>query len=97
MNATNKNTSRLRQSVLAVLSALLVLTALGAAVSASARDDRGWDDHARRARDWHQGHRSPYDYGYAYSPGVVYAPPPVVYAPPPPSPGINLVIPLDFR
>ena len=47
-----------------------------------------WHDRA-----WHRHHPG---WG-VYQPGVVYAPAPVVYAPPPPSPGINLVVPLNFR
>ncbi|HXZ01680.1 MAG TPA: hypothetical protein VEI03_16915 [Stellaceae bacterium] len=31
------------------------------------------------------------------APAPVYAPPAVVYAPPAPSPGINLIIPLNIR
>ena len=50
----------------------------------------GWREHEVEARRWHRRH-------YVPAPGVVYAPPAVVYAPPPPPPGINLVIPLDFR
>ena len=52
--------------------------------------DRGWDAHARGARDWHRHH--PY-----VEPGVVYAPPAVVYAPPPQPEGINLIIPFNIR
>jgi hypothetical protein len=99
MNAPiSKLSRRLRQGLLASLATIAVLTALGAATPALAdiRHDRPeaapmrWREHERRAREWHHGHPVPV-------PEVVYAPPPVVYAPPPPSPGINLVIPLDIR
>jgi hypothetical protein len=54
------------------------------------RPDRDWRGHEYRAHhDWHGPHGP--------GPGVVYAPP-VVYSPPPPvSPGINLILPLNFR
>jgi hypothetical protein len=90
---TNNLAVRLKRSVVMAVSALAVLGALGLSAPAMADDhrggDRGWEDHARHARDWHRGHP-------VYDPGVVYAPPPVVYGPPP-SPGINLILPLDFR
>lgn len=55
--------------------------------AAGARDWRGHEEHNRR--DWH---------GSGYAPaGVIYAPP-VVYAPPQyEAPGLNLIIPLNFR
>jgi hypothetical protein len=73
-----------------VMAALACFLA-GLAVPAHA-DDR--DRHDRRDfhphRDWH------HDRGYA--PETVYAPPPVVYTPPAPvAPGINLIVPLNFR
>jgi hypothetical protein len=56
------------------------------------RVDRDWNRHEVIARNhWHGPHA-------IAEPGIVYAPP-VVYAPPPPveSPGLNLVIPLNFH
>ncbi|WP_347989346.1 hypothetical protein [Methylomonas sp. AM2-LC] len=35
-------------------------------------------------------------YGYGYAPQPIYVPPPVQYLPPQ-SPGINLILPLNFR
>ena len=53
--------------------------------------DRGWEAHEVHARrDWHRPHPHPYA---VYSPPVVYAPPPPVEE----SPGINLILPLNFR
>jgi hypothetical protein len=54
-------------------------------------DDRDWNRHEVYARHWHRAHPHPVP---VITP--VYAPP-VVYAPPPPSPGINLILPLNFR
>jgi len=55
--------------------------------AAGARDWRGHE--GRNQHDWH---------GPGYAPaGVIYAPP-VVYAPPQyEAPGLNLIIPLNFR
>jgi hypothetical protein len=99
MNATMKNTSaRLRRSALTALSAFFVLTTLGATVTVSAanrqENDRreSWGEHERQTRGWRRVHPEP----YYYNQGYVYAPPPVVYYPPP-SPGINLILPLNFR
>jgi hypothetical protein len=54
------------------------------------RHEREWHDHEWRMRHWHEAVVVP-------PPGVVYTPPAVVYAPPPPPPGINLIVPLNFR
>ena len=75
---------------------------LSLAVPARADDDRGRNvqhghdqghgDHAERERRDH--HPAP---AYYREPAYVYAPPPVYYAPPEPSPGLSLIIPLNFR
>lgn len=55
------------------------------------RHEREWRAHEAAARHWRHIHV------VEHAPTVVYAPPPVVYAPPEPSPGINLIIPLNIR
>lgn len=53
----------------------------------------GGDEHG----DWHDRGRGGYGNGYGYSYAQpVYAPPPV-YITPLQSPGINLVLPINFR
>jgi hypothetical protein len=121
MNATTQYTSaRPGFCMLTVLSAVIVVMALGTALPASAdprkdgntgrhytngknynnrrdwNERMSWNEHEREARNWRRDHRQPYYSGYGY-PGYVYAPPPVVYAPYDPSPGITLILPLDFR
>jgi hypothetical protein len=49
-----------------------------------------WREHEVHAREWHRHH-------VIREPGVIYAPPPIYSPPPPPSPGINLILPLNFR
>jgi len=74
------------------LTAAVAFFMTGAFSTLAMADDHDWRGHEVHARDWHRGHPH-------YDPHVVYAPP-VVYSPPPPvmeSPGINLVIPLNFR
>ena len=78
--------------------ALAVLMAgLSTVMPARAGDDRDRNaqhdrDHADRGRELHR--PAPAYYG---APSYVYAPPAVYYAPPPPSPGLSLIIPLNFR
>jgi hypothetical protein len=76
---------------------LAVIVSLGGAMPACAAD---WHGHARQARDWHNRHwhngRTVYDSGgyVTYAPPLVEPPPPVYYAQ---QPGINVVVPLNFR
>lgn len=74
-----------------------LIAGLAAAMPAHAGDDRDRNvqhgrDHADRARE----DRRPAP-RYHSEPNYVYAPPAVYYAPPPPSPGLSLIIPLNFR
>jgi hypothetical protein len=85
---------------LAVMLAALI-GGLSLAAPARADDDRGRNvqhardqDHGHGDRD--RGERHPVR-GYHAEPSYVYAPPPVYYAPPAPSPGLSLIIPLNFR
>jgi hypothetical protein len=69
------------------LTAALALIMAGAFATTAMADDRAWRGHVVHARDWHR----------HYDPHVVYAPPVVYSAPPEPSPGINLVLPINFH
>ena len=64
-------------------------------------NDGGYHDNRGRHEGWHRPahYAHPYGYGsYGYGPSYVVAPPPVVYyGPPEPSPGINLILPLNFH
>ena len=85
MKISSKRIARKRSQKIAACAVIGLFVAVLAIPSlAVARDDRDWRGHERHA---HWGH-----------PGYVYAPP-VVYAPPPPveSPGLNLIIPFNFR
>lgn len=83
-----------------VMQALVLVSLLGAMAAPAWADDhgRGWGrgrdrDHHWRGRDRHGWYPYP---GYV-APAPVYAPPPV-YAPVAPvSPGINLIVPFNFR
>ncbi len=93
MTHTHTMPTRDRKSIIRILSVLALTAVMGSAVvnpaMADPRHDRGWDRHAHDAGRWHHAHPR-------YVPGYVEAPP-VVYAPPQPSPGINLVLPINFH
>jgi membrane glycosyltransferase len=82
------------------LFALTMLIGLTSAFAGTAQADE-WRNHERDAHAWHWRHVHHY-YGphYIVGPNVVYAPP-VIVAPPTmiamPSPGLSIVIPLNFR
>jgi len=78
---------------------LMLPTSMGLSQKALGFDDHhGFDDHRReeeemRRRDeerrrWAMEHPMHHE---------VFAPAPVVYAPPPPSPGISIVLPINFH
>lgn len=84
--------SRLRKAVMGVALGIVLITA-AAPLHAADRRDAGRRGGAGD-RDW-RAHESRHVRGY--EPGVVYAPP-VVYQPPQyEAPGLNLIIPLNFR
>ena len=87
--STIPNLSRIGRLAIAASVAALFVVSFGSAAKA---DD--WHRHEVEARGYHRGH--PY-YGHPVIAQPVYAPPVVVAEPPPPSPGINLVLPLNFR
>ncbi len=86
----------------AVLTLTVISGLCGAALTPAWADRDDWHGHAREAREWHQRHwhhgRVVYENGEPY---VTYAPPVVVEPPPPayypPEPGLNIVVPLNFR
>ena len=81
------------------LAVMLVALVGGLSLAAPARAD---DNRGRKVQqdrnhgDRDRGERRPVR-GYHAEPSYVYAPPPVYYAPPAPSPGLSLIIPLNFR
>lgn len=91
--------SRLQRLRPVLITVMLALACLMGGLATPAYADRG--DWGRGPGFWH--HPPGYWYrGWRPYPGYImpapiYAPPPVVYAPPPPPPGINLVIPFNFR
>jgi len=72
--------------------AMLIAAFSASAMQVAHADPRGVGHDRGHGRDWHH---DPHWHGGP--PPAVYAPAPVVYAPPPPSPGINLILPLNFR
>ena len=82
--------SRLQKVVRSIAIGAVLIMAIAAS---SAHADGGRDGGGRGERDWraHEGR------SYGYEPGVVYAPPVVYTAPQYEEPGINLVLPLNFR
>jgi len=81
----------LKSALRTALGLACVMVIAAPAMAVPPHDDREWRDHARHARDWHRPHPVVVE-----SAPVVYAPPAVVYEPPP-SPGLNLIIPLNLR
>jgi len=83
---------RLQKAAKSIALGFIMITAIAASAHA---DDRHGNDDRRGAgeRDWraHTGRR------HGYEPGVVYAPPVVYTAPQYEQPGINLIVPLNFR
>jgi len=75
---------------------VLALVMIFGLIGTAKAEDREWRGHARDARAWHNHyvhHGRPIMYGQA-DPYVVYAPPTEVE---PPEPGINVILPLNFR
>lgn len=92
----------MQRSALAPLAgaAILALAGLMAVPSLPARADPPRDQYDRDHDRDHRGHRPPPRPDYyrgPIAPAPVYAPPAVVYQPAPVSPGINLIIPFNFR
>ncbi len=95
ISTTAKNRFKRLARIAPLLALTLTLGTMAAIPANAAWNNRGgwqregWNAHARGAASWHRAHP-------VYAPGYVYAPPPVVYYPPP-SPGINLILPLNIR
>ncbi len=90
------------------LALVIGLAALLAGGIASTAHADGWREHRWREHEWREHmwrERAGWGYGYGYAappvvvapPPAIYAPPPVVVAPPVPPPGLNIVLPLNFR
>ncbi|HZB93971.1 MAG TPA: hypothetical protein VE397_21160, partial [Stellaceae bacterium] len=80
--------SSLAAAALLVFAGAIVAPCVPARADPPRRDDR---------RDDRHDHRPPPRHYYRPEPGPVYAPPVVGYAAPAPSPGINLIVPLNIR
>ena len=84
--------------VFALALTLMIPVSLSTPQKAHAQGRRGFDDRRREEdearrreeerRRWEMEHPVRHE---------VYVPAPVVYAPPPPSPGISIVLPINFR
>jgi hypothetical protein len=111
MNIARSRTKNTRSTIAKLLlgstyAVVILGVSMGPALAAqdqnrdNKNDNRGHDD-----RDHHDDRNWDRDRGYYYAPPpAVYAPPPVYYSPyyaPPQqyyaSPGINIVVPLNFR
>ncbi|MGD0960741.1 MAG: hypothetical protein ABSB19_13125 [Methylomonas sp.] len=100
MKISKQKLSYIKSTAGKILAAISIIVAISVLSFSSAFAER---DHGGGRGDRHDGHggwhggrdgyRHGYGYGYAQP---VYIPPPV-YAVPPQSPGISLILPLNFR
>jgi len=112
MNNINAKTNGcIRRSLRTALSTVVIVIAVGAAMTAMAADrpnearanenrnvSNGRQQNERNSwQDHERQNRARHRRHPEPEYGVVYAPPPVVYAPPEQSPGLSLVFPLNFR